>query len=96
MVGISEFQLVLSAVIWDVLDKADFAVVDAILHEIEIVDSPSWLVFWELGGKGRKVGLTVSFILSRAWARFDKRDARVSSLWNSEDSPSELTLLECG
>ena len=96
MVGISEFQLVLGAVIWDVLDKADFAVVDAILHEIEIVDSPSWLVFWELGGKGREVGLTASIILSRAWARFDKLDARVGSLWNSEDSPSDFTFSECG
>ena len=90
MVGISEFQLVLSAVIWHVLDEADFAVVDATLHEIEIVDSPSWLGIWEFCGKRREVGLALLLALSRAFCALEELDTRIFSLWNSENSPPEF------
>ena len=90
MVGISEFQLVLSAVIWHVLDEADFAVVDATLQEIEIVDSPSWLGIWEFCGKRREVSLALLFALSRAFCALEELDTRIFSLWNSENSPPEF------
>ena len=95
MVGISEFQLAVRAVIRHVLDEADFAVVDAALHEIEIVDPPSWLVFWEFCGKRREVGLALLLVLSRADCALGERDTRIFSFWNSENSPFEPTGAEC-
>ena len=92
MISIRKLELVFGAVIWHVLDEADFAVVDATLHEIEIVDSPSWLVVWEFCGKQLEVGLTVLIVLSRALSGLDKLATRIATFWNSENSPSEFAL----
>ena len=64
MVGVSKLEVVLGAVIWDVLDEADFCAVDAIFHEVEVVDSPSWLIGWELCLESSEVCFTLLFTLS--------------------------------
>ena len=64
MVGVGKLEFIDGAIIWDELDEADFGTVYAILHEVEIVNSPSWLVGWEFFLEGSEVSFTLFFTFS--------------------------------
>ena len=64
MVGVGKLELVFGAVIWNVLNEADLCAVDAIFHEVEIVDSPSWLIGWDLGLESSEVSFALLFTFS--------------------------------
>jgi hypothetical protein len=64
MVGISKLELILAAIVWNIHHEADFCTVDTILHEVEIVNSPSWLVIWELRFESSEVCFTLFFTFS--------------------------------
>ena len=96
VVGISELQLVNGAVIWHVLDKADFVIVHATFHEIEVIDSPSWLIVWELLSKSIEVRIIRRFVFTRGLSRLHKFATRIGTFRNSEHSPFDLTLCKFG
>ena len=64
MVGVSKLEFIDGAIVWNVLHETDLSTVDAILHEVEIVNSPSWLVVWELRLEGSEVCFTLFFTFS--------------------------------
>ena len=64
VVGIGKLELVLGAIIWDVIDEDNFVVVHASLLEIEIVDTPSRLISGEVVSEAFKVGIAARFITS--------------------------------
>lgn len=64
MVGVGKLEFIDGAIVWNELHEADFCTVDAILHEVEIVNSPSWLVGWELRLESSEVCFTLFFTFS--------------------------------
>ena len=92
MVGIRELELVGGAIVWNVVDKAYLIAIHSTLLEVQIIESPSWLIRRHILFEILEFSITF-FLSSISWdscTRCYKLTSRILTFRNSHNNPFHL------